>query len=94
MGSCQIGALTAVVQVVVPINTVANLRSPLESPLDITVVLLMVILGRGPLCQIPYQFQSTPLQAVLCTMVFFTVGIIELFGKLFTLVFSDKICDK
>ena len=33
--SCRIGALTIVVQVVLPQNTVANWSSPLKSPLDV-----------------------------------------------------------
>ena len=51
VGSCRIG----VVQVV-PIDTVANWSSLLESPYDIVVILPMVIFGRWPLCQIPCGF--------------------------------------
>ena len=51
--SCGIRALTRVVQVVVPEHGVVYWNSLLKSPLDVSIVVLVVILGRGPLCQVP-----------------------------------------
>ena len=51
VGRCQIRAFTAVYQVDVSIDIVANWSSPLESPFDIIVIFLMVIFGRWHLRQ-------------------------------------------
>ena len=52
--SSRISTLTRVVQVVVPSYGVVNWTGPLESLLDIVVVGFMIVLGRGPLCQVPF----------------------------------------
>ena len=52
--SSRISTLTRVVQVVVPSDGVVNWFGPLESLLDIVVVGFMIVLGRGPLCQVPF----------------------------------------
>ena len=53
LGSSRISTLTCVVQVVVPSDGVVNWIDPLESLLDIVIVGFMIVLGRGPLCQVP-----------------------------------------
>ena len=50
--SSQISTLTRVVQVVVPSDGIVNWFGPLESLLNIVVVGFMIVLGRGPLCQL------------------------------------------
>ena len=52
--SSRISTLTRVVQVVVPSDGVVSWFGPLESLLDIVVVGFMIVLGRGPLCQVPF----------------------------------------
>ena len=52
--SSQVSTLTRVVQVVVPSDGVVNWFGPLESLLDIFVVCFMIVLGHGPLCQVPF----------------------------------------
>ena len=52
--SSRISTLTRVVQVVVPSDGVVNWIGPLESLLDIVIIGFMVVLGRGPLCQVPF----------------------------------------
>ena len=52
--SSRTSTLTRVVQVVVPSDGVVNWFGPLESLLDVVVVGFMIVLGRGPLCQVPF----------------------------------------
>ena len=52
--SSRISTLTRVLQVVEPSDGVVNWIGPLKSLLDIVIVGFMIVLGRGPLCQVPF----------------------------------------